>query len=326
MQVELRHLRVLSRIAEAGSITRAAADLGVSQPTLSAQLRRIEQAFGGPLFHRGPDGIAPTALGRHVLSRARGVLADMDDLLATARTNGTRTGLRLGTHPSILLGEWLRRLETGPLGRTVSTSLDYSGGVLNHLLANDQVDVVFMGRVTDHHAPACPPGTDERIISIEPCGVALPSTHHLAKRGRIELADLADETWIPPQGGDDGGTAMLRSACEAAGFSPRFRYHDVDANGMAGFVAAGFAIALVSPTWQPAEGITVVALAGRATDAHLVLRWRTATVTPEEIDILHRSYHEMYEPVVRRHIAELPWLADNPDARPRLIACGAAPP
>ncbi|WP_242907158.1 LysR family transcriptional regulator [Actinomadura terrae] len=318
MQVELRHLRVLSRIAEAGSITRAAADLGVSQPTLSAQLRRIEQAFGGPLFDRSPDGITPTALGRHVLARARGVLSDVDDLLATARKNGERSVIRLGTHPSILLGEWLRRLEGGPLRRTVSTSLDYSGGVLNQLLANDQVDVVFMGRVADHHAPPCPPGTGERVVCVEPCGVALPSGHPLASRGRVELADLADEIWIPPQGGDDGGTAMLRAACEAAGFTPRFRYHDVDLSGMAGFVAAGFAIALVSPTWRPTEGVAVVALAGRATDAHRVLRWRNSGMTAEEIDILHRSFASLYESLVRRHTAELRWLADNPDARPRL--------
>ncbi|TDD80540.1 LysR family transcriptional regulator [Actinomadura rubrisoli] len=323
MQVELRHLRVLSRLAEAGSITRAAAGLGVSQPTLSNQLRRIENAFGGPLFTRGPNGIVPTALGRHVLARARGVLADMDDLLATTRDSGCRTGIRLGTYPSIMLGEWLRRLESELLRRTVSTTLDHSSAVLTHLLANGQVDVAFMGRVADHHAPPCPPGTSERVITIEPCGIALPSAHPLAGRGRVELADLAGETWIPPQGGDDGGSAMLRAVCEAAGFTPHFRYSDVDVSSMVGFVAAGFAIALVTPTWRPAEGITVVALAGHATDVYRVLRWRTAGMGISEIDILHRSFHELYEPIVRRHIAELPWLADHPDARPRNIAVHA---
>ncbi|RKS78988.1 DNA-binding transcriptional LysR family regulator [Actinomadura pelletieri DSM 43383] len=319
MQVELRHLRVLSQLAETGSITRAAASLGVSQPTLSNQLRRIEKAFGGQLFVRGPHGITPTALGRYVLARARGVLADMDDLLATVPGNGARTGIRLGTHPHILLGEWLRLLETELPYRTVDTSLDYSGAVLTHFLANDQVDVVFMGRVTDHHAPPLPSGTTERVVTIEPCGIAMASTHPLASRGRVSLTDLAGETWIPPQGGDDGGTAMLRAACEAAGFTPRFRYAEVDFNSMVGFVAAGFAITLASPTWVPGDGVTVVALSSHATDCYRVLRWRTATMPTSEIDILHRTYHKLYRSIVQRNTAALRWLADNPDSRPRLL-------
>ncbi|WP_084265860.1 LysR family transcriptional regulator [Actinomadura macra] len=317
MQVEIRHLRVLSQLAETGSITRAAANLGVSQPTLSKQLCRMEKAFGGPLFVRSRRGITLTALGRHVVARARGVLTDMDDLLASLPGSGTRMRLRLGTHSHLLLGRWLRRLGTELPHRAVTTSLDHSGAVLTHLLAKDQVDVVFMGRVADHHAPPCPPGTAERLITVEPCGIALPSAHPLAARGRVRLADLAAETWIPPQGGDDGGTAMLRAACEAAGFTPRFRYADMETSGIIGFIAAGLAIALVAPTWEPVEGITVVALDGHVTDAYRVLRWRLTTVGVGEIDILHRTHHELYNAVVQRHIATLPWLADHPDARPR---------
>jgi DNA-binding transcriptional LysR family regulator len=319
MRVELRHLRILSQLSEAGSITRAAASLGVSQPTLSAQLRRIEHAFGGPLFYRGPGGITPTALGRHVLARARSMLAEMDDLLATASGGGERTTIRLGTHPTGLLGRWLRLLEVALPRRSVSTSLDYSGAVLTQLLGNDQVDVVFMGRVGDHHAPPCPPGTAERVIAVEPCGVALPTSHQLAGRTRVGLAELADQAWIPPQGGDDGGIATLRAACEAAGFTPTFRYHDVDVASMSGFVAAGFAIALVSPTWRPAEGVTVVGLVDHATDSHRVLRWRTAHVTTGEVDILHRSFHDLYQPAISSQITRLRWLANNPDARPQII-------
>ncbi len=50
MELELRHLRTLRAIAEAGNLTRAATALGLAQPALSAQLRRIERALGGELF------------------------------------------------------------------------------------------------------------------------------------------------------------------------------------------------------------------------------------------------------------------------------------
>ena len=59
MNVELRHLRVVVLVAEAGSVGRAARWLKVSQPSLTAQLKRIEAAFGGELFERSRTGVTP---------------------------------------------------------------------------------------------------------------------------------------------------------------------------------------------------------------------------------------------------------------------------
>lgn len=69
MELELRHLKTIRAIAEAGSLTRAATVLGLAQPALSAQLRRIERALGGALFERGRHGVRTTALGELVLRR-----------------------------------------------------------------------------------------------------------------------------------------------------------------------------------------------------------------------------------------------------------------
>ncbi|MET9972023.1 LysR family transcriptional regulator, partial [Streptomyces sp. NPDC006356] len=68
MELELRHLRVLCAVADAGSVGRAAADLGYSQPAVSTQLRRIEGHFGEPLFERGPTGVRPTSYGVEVVA------------------------------------------------------------------------------------------------------------------------------------------------------------------------------------------------------------------------------------------------------------------
>ena len=83
MNVELRHLRVVVLVAEAGSVGRAARWLKVSQPSLTAQLKRIEAAFGGELFERSRTGVTPTALGRYAVDRARAILVDVDHLSAT---------------------------------------------------------------------------------------------------------------------------------------------------------------------------------------------------------------------------------------------------
>ena len=74
MDIELRHLRIVCAIAEAGSVTKAAAALGLAQPALATQLKRIERSLGGALFERDRLGARPTALGDLVLARARVLL------------------------------------------------------------------------------------------------------------------------------------------------------------------------------------------------------------------------------------------------------------
>ncbi|MGQ4420892.1 LysR family transcriptional regulator, partial [Streptomyces sp. SAS_269] len=79
MELELRHLRVLCAIADAGSVGRAAAQLGYSQPAVSTQLRRIERHLGEPLFERGASGVRPTPYGAEVVAQARDVLTRADE-------------------------------------------------------------------------------------------------------------------------------------------------------------------------------------------------------------------------------------------------------
>jgi DNA-binding transcriptional LysR family regulator len=73
--LELRHLRYLVAIADAGTFTHAAARLFVTQPTLSQQIRRLEEMVGTPLLDRRPDGVRLTEAGRVLLEESRTVLS-----------------------------------------------------------------------------------------------------------------------------------------------------------------------------------------------------------------------------------------------------------
>ena len=84
MRAELRHLHVVLAVAAAGSIRRAATDLKIAQPGLTAQIRRIERTFGGQLFVRASNGVVLTELGEHVVLRAQEIVEKFDDLCATA--------------------------------------------------------------------------------------------------------------------------------------------------------------------------------------------------------------------------------------------------
>src|SRR5512145_540202 len=80
MDLELRHLKIVCAVAEAGSVTKAAAVLGLAQPAVTAQLRRIERLLGGELFERTRLGVSPTPLGELILARARVLLPAARDL------------------------------------------------------------------------------------------------------------------------------------------------------------------------------------------------------------------------------------------------------
>src|SRR3984885_11872243 len=118
MNLELRHLRVVCAIAETGSVTKAASQLGLAQPALTAQLQRIERTLGGPLFERDRRGARPTALGELVLSRARVLLPAMKGLqdeaarLAGAVSEDIMSRYRIGAIGGPILAGMVRRLST----------------------------------------------------------------------------------------------------------------------------------------------------------------------------------------------------------------------
>ncbi|GAA3580297.1 LysR family transcriptional regulator [Kribbella ginsengisoli] len=94
MDVELRQLRVLVAIVDAGSFTDAALDLGVSQAAVSRTLAALEQSLKVRLLHRTSRTIALTPTGAQLVPRARRLLAEMDELVREATSGHAR--LRVG--------------------------------------------------------------------------------------------------------------------------------------------------------------------------------------------------------------------------------------
>ena len=83
--LELRHLRYLAAVADAGTFSRAAERLFIAQPTLSQQIGRLEQLVGARLLHRHRDGVQLTAAGTVLLDTARDVLSAVDHGVSQTR-------------------------------------------------------------------------------------------------------------------------------------------------------------------------------------------------------------------------------------------------
>ncbi|MFE1442628.1 LysR substrate-binding domain-containing protein [Streptomyces sp. NPDC058739] len=311
MELELRHLRTIRAIAEAGSLTRAAAELGLAQPALSAQLRRIERTLGGTLFERGRFGVRATALGELVLERTRIVLPAVSELQREAarfaRTRRTRERLRLGGTHGPLLGALVDRLADAAPEATVTTCASWSERELAELLTEGRLDFALAG--TCGSAP--PPGAPQLIweeIAVDPVFVMLPEGHRLAQAPEeLDLAALAGEEWacVP---GDGCFADCFTAACARAGFAPR-RMYETDTASCVHLVQVGRAVGLCRATFPPTPGITTRPLAGTPLNWRHLLGWHPATQQPDRAATVLAQARGAHAGAAARSDSYAEWLA-----------------
>lgn len=193
--MELRHLRYFVAVAEEGSLTVAAERrLFTAQPSLSRQIRALEDEVGVTLLERGARGVTLTAAGKVFLDHARLALAQVEAAGVAARAAATpcRPHFALG----FLTGQEMRWLPKamGLLGDAlhevdVTVSSQYSPQLADGLLRK-RLDAAFMRR--EPNAPELA----FRTVAREPLVVVLPSDHRLAAQAAIDPRALADEVFI----------------------------------------------------------------------------------------------------------------------------------
>ncbi|MER7761772.1 LysR family transcriptional regulator [Streptomyces sp. NPDC097619] len=318
MQLELRHLEAVCRIAESGSLGRAAVRLGVSQPALSAQLRRIERVAGGELFVRGRAGVEPTPLGEFVLSKARRVLGEMDQLVAGARAAAVDAPLRLGCILLVLVDGFLEQLDRVMSGQEFAVSLEDSVTALSRMLGAGRYDVIAYGEVDDHAVPLPEGALSRTLVAKEPFCVRISADHPLAGRERIELAELAGESWMTLIEDDDGGPEALVAACAKAGFTPSLRYRITDRKMHYDLIAAGRAVSLSQPSAPGAAGTVLLPLVGDPITGRIRLAWNRSAVSARQADLIYRAAAAAYLANLDNNPYHRAWWEARPELHPDL--------
>jgi DNA-binding transcriptional LysR family regulator len=193
--VELRHLRYFVALADAGSFTRAAERIYIAQPTLSQQIRRLEEFIGTQLLQRRPDGVRLTSAGSVFLEASRDVLSMMDH------------GMDRTRHAAGLGRQWLRVVVPSRLPDTLVVT---AASVLRGAAAAADVDLAWLETPLDGDfslirqrradaglgwltvpPEALPAPLDVMSLGKFSAEVWVPATHVAARRGSIKLADLA---------------------------------------------------------------------------------------------------------------------------------------
>jgi LysR family hca operon transcriptional activator len=193
--MELRHLRYFVAVAEAGSLTVAAEQtLHTSQPSLSRQIRDLEDEVGTQLLTRKARGIELTPAGRVFLDHARSVLSQVEAAGKAARriTHPAKPCFVMGFltgHELTWMPEAIKILRDELPNVDVMVSSQYSP-LLADGLSKGKIDAAFLRREKGV------PGLAFRLLVKEPLLVILPSDHRLAARKSIGPRDLVGEPFV----------------------------------------------------------------------------------------------------------------------------------
>ncbi|MGV9576202.1 LysR family transcriptional regulator [Streptomyces sp. NPDC003509] len=243
--MHFQQLAYFVAVAEARHFTRAAEEVHVSQPSLSQQIKALENELGAELFSRARGNIALTDAGEALLPLARRILADAD----TARhevqelVQLRRGRVRLGATPSVctgLLPDVLRAFHGAHPG--IQLLIEEGGSHdLVRQLARGALDLALLVLPLPAASPALTTVEllHEDLVVVSPAGRPAPG-----RKGSVHVADLENEPLVMFRHGYDLRELTV-AACRAEGFEPSFTVEGGEMDAVLGFVRAGLGIAVV---------------------------------------------------------------------------------
>jgi LysR family hydrogen peroxide-inducible transcriptional activator len=192
--MNLKDLKYLVALADTGHFGKAAERTFVSQPTLSAQLKKLEQYLGVKLVERQPKNVQLTDVGRQIVIRARRMLSEGDEIIALARNNTDPLAgkLKVALIPTIgpyLLPRVMQRLRKA-LPHLGLMLYEHQTEALLKRLRDGEIDLGVLALPVEHE------GLESRELYKEAFTVALPNAHHLALKSAVKIQDLKGQTLL----------------------------------------------------------------------------------------------------------------------------------
>ena len=277
--MNLRDLRYLIALADLRHFGRAAESCHISQPTLSTQIRKLEDELGVSLVERAPRQVMLTAAGRDIVERARRILADVEQLRESARrtTDPEAGSLRLGIFPTLgpyllphvvpMIRQRFPRLELLLVEEKTET--------LTAMLRDGRVDAAVLA------LPLHEDWLEARLLFEEPFMLAVPTGHPLADHPSLALAELADENLLLLEEGHCLRDQALE-VCALAGAGERRGFRATSLETLRQMVAAGVGMTLlpllaVQPPVPLSPSLKLISFSGRPPTRRIALAWRRSS-------------------------------------------------
>lgn len=286
--MNLRDLRYLVALAEALHFGKAAEACHVSQPTLSTQIKKLEDELGVALVERAPRHVMLTPAGRDIATRARRVLAEVDQMRETARrTSDPEAGsVRLGLFPTLgpyLLPHVVPRIRAR-FPRLELLLVEEKTEAVLHMLRDGKLDAAVLAM------PLHEDWLETEFLFEEPFLLAVPEGHPLAeRRGDLRLSAMGDQHLLLLEEGHCLRDQALE-VCHLAGAGEKEGFRATSLETLRQMVAAGVGVTLlpmlaVKPPVSPSENIRLLAFNHPPPSRRLAMVWRKTSAMG---DFLHQ--------------------------------------
>ena len=276
--MEFRRLRYFVAVAEEMNFTRAAERLHIAQPPLSIQIRALEQEVGVRLFDRDQRHVFLTQAGKHLLERARSILASVEAAKAEVKC------AELGEVGALQLGYAASAMFTSALTSAIKQfqiAFPHVLLTLHEMPSLDQLNGLHYrtldAGVVRQSGGAVPSGIVLEKWYRSPLVAAMTNDHPLAKRRTIGIGDLRDQPLIMyPRDSGIGLYWQVIRLCAAAGFRPQIVREVQELTTIVGLVDAGVGIAVVPADTKSIRlaGVAYVALRDKEAFSTLYLAFR----------------------------------------------------
>ncbi len=241
-ELTLRQLRALAAAAKHGSVTAAAKQLHLTQPAVTLQIQNLQTLAGIPLLQRTGDGMLLTDAGRDVVALSERIEAAIRDCETSIEMMTGRTAGRISIGAVSTAKYFVPFMISGfsKLYPNVNIALSIGNRQeIGSALRGYDLDFAIMGR------PPVDIDMDVHLIGDHPHVIIAPTTHRLARKSRIALSDLANETFLIREPGS-GTRGLMEQLFEAARISPTIGMAMSSNETIKQAVIAGLGIAFLS--------------------------------------------------------------------------------
>ncbi len=277
--MNLRDLRYLVSLAEHRHFGRAAEACHVSQPTLSTQVKKLEDELGVALVERAPRHVMLTPVGADIATRARRVLAEVDQMRETARrTRDPEAGtVRLGLFPTLgpyLLPHVVPRIRAR-FPRLELLLVEEKTEPLLAMLRDGKLDAAVLA------LPLQEDWLEAEFLFEEPFVLAVPDGHPLASQRDLCLSELGDQHLMLLEEGHCLRDHALE-VCSLAGAGEKEGFRATSLETLRQMVAAGVGVTLlpmlaVKPPVSASENIRLLAFGNPPPSRSMALVWRKSS-------------------------------------------------
>ena len=269
-------LRAFLETADRGALSRAARVLGISQPSLSQQIQRLERHLGAAVFLRHGRGVTLTEAGEALYPRARRLLEELRAAEDSVR-RGRRAGaaLTIGAIPTVapyVLPDALKRVRARDASRRLSIVEDYSA-VLSRQLQAGELDVVIAAQ------PYPFEHLDLEVLGDDALVMAVPASHAAARAGTITLDALREAPAVTLDPAHCLGE-QIADFCAHRHVHPAVVCRTAQLATVLELVGAGVGVSIVpalAAARHPLPTVAYVPLADHVLRRQIVAAWRPGT-------------------------------------------------